>query len=55
MHKDQSYGVILDTSFFIRLLSAEDKLHSNAVGYFKFFGEWNTYVYLYHYSCGVLC
>lgn len=32
-------SVLLDTSFFIRLLNDEDKLHSNAVGYFKYFLE----------------
>ena len=39
MHKRPSYGVILDTSFLIRLLSAKDNLHTNAVGYFKYFLE----------------
>lgn len=39
MHKRPSYGVILDTSFLIRLLSAKDSLHLNAVGYFKYFLE----------------
>lgn len=39
MHKRPSYGVILDTSFLIRLLSANDNLHTNAVGYFKYFLE----------------
>lgn len=33
------HSVLLDTSFFIRLLNDEDKLHSNAVGYFKYFLE----------------
>lgn len=27
--------VLLDTSFFIRLLNAEDPLHDNAMGYFR--------------------
>ena len=31
--------VLLDTSFFIRLLNPEDKLHSNATGYFQYFLE----------------
>lgn len=31
--------VLLDTSFFIRLLNPEDKLHKNAVGYYRFFLE----------------
>lgn len=29
--------VLLDTSFFIRLLNAEDPLHDNAMGYFRYF------------------
>lgn len=36
---DMKYSVLLDTSFFIRLLNVEDPLHSNAVGYFKYFLE----------------
>ncbi|HLT53546.1 MAG TPA: hypothetical protein VKZ97_06635 [Flavobacteriaceae bacterium] len=33
------HSVLLDTSFFIRLLNDEDPLHKNAVGYFKYFLE----------------
>ena len=33
------HSVLLDTSFFIRLLNDEDKLHGNALGYFKYFLE----------------
>ncbi len=33
------HSVLLDTSFFIRLLNDEDPLHSNAVSYFKYFLE----------------
>ena len=33
------HSVLLDTSFFIRLLNDEDKLHSNALGYYKYFLE----------------
>ena len=33
------HSVLLDTSFFIRLLNDEDELHQNAVGYFKYFLE----------------
>ena len=29
--------VLLDTSFFIRLLNGEDPLHENAMGYFRYF------------------
>ncbi len=32
-------AVLLDTSFFIRLLDKTDVLHSNAKGYFKYFLE----------------
>ena len=32
-------SVLLDTSFFIRLLNDEDPLHLNAKGYFKYFLE----------------
>lgn len=31
--------VLLDTSFFIRLLNEEDLLHNNALGYFRYFLE----------------
>ncbi|MBS3992544.1 MAG: hypothetical protein KGZ87_02390 [Bacteroidetes bacterium] len=33
------HSVLLDTSFFIRLLNDKDPLHSNAVGYFRYFLE----------------
>jgi predicted nucleic acid-binding protein len=33
------HSVLLDTSFFIRLLNDEDPLHINAVGYYKYFLE----------------
>ena len=32
-----THSVLLDTSFFIRLLNDEDSLHENAKGYFKYF------------------
>lgn len=32
-------AALLDTSFFIRLLNPEDKLHENARGYFRYFLE----------------
>ena len=31
--------VLLDTSFFIRLLNEEDPLHEKAFGYFRYFLE----------------
>lgn len=33
------HSVLLDTSFFIRLLDDEDSLHSNALDYFKYYLE----------------
>lgn len=33
------HSVLLDTSFFIRLLNDEDPLHENAIGYFRYFLE----------------
>jgi len=32
-----SEAVLLDTSFFIRLLNREEKLHKNAKGYYRYF------------------
>lgn len=39
MPKSEQRSVLLDTSFFIRLLNDEDKLHNNAVGYYRYFLE----------------
>ncbi|MCK9452987.1 MAG: hypothetical protein M0Q90_14935 [Bacteroidales bacterium] len=36
---DMKHSVLLDTSFFIRLLNDEDPLHRNAKAYFKYFLE----------------
>lgn len=33
------HSVLLDTSFFIRLLNDQDPIHNNAVGYYKYFLE----------------
>lgn len=33
------HSVLLDTSFFIRLLNDEDVLHENALSYYKYFLE----------------
>lgn len=43
--EEAEYSVILDTSFMIRLLSASDKLHPNALGYFRYFLEHNIPMY----------
>ena len=32
-------GILLDTSFFIRLLNEQDPLHENALGYYRYFLE----------------
>lgn len=37
--KTTPFGVLLDTSFLIRLLDGNSPLHSNAVGYFRYFCE----------------
>lgn len=37
MSNSQHYSVLLDTSFLLRLLSQNDPLHSNALGYYKYF------------------
>ncbi len=34
-----THSVLLDTSFFIRLLNDNDSLHKNARDYFKYFLE----------------
>ncbi|MEQ6119559.1 hypothetical protein [Reichenbachiella sp. MALMAid0571] len=33
------HSVLLDTSFFVRLLNDQDNLHNNAKGYFRYFLE----------------
>ncbi|MBW6483302.1 MAG: hypothetical protein K0B10_09590 [Vicingaceae bacterium] len=33
------HSVLLDTSFFVRLLNDEDALHINAIGYYQYFLE----------------
>ncbi len=43
--EDVEYSVILDTSFMIRLLSESEKLHQNALGYFRYFLEHNIPMY----------
>ncbi len=34
-----NYSVLLDTSFFVRLLNEKDNLHKNALDYFRYFLE----------------
>lgn len=55
MPKKESYSVLLDTSFLIRLLSADDELHSNALGYFKYFLENDIPMYVSTISIAEYC
>lgn len=38
---NMKHSVLLDTSFFVRLLNDNDVLHNNAIGYFRYFLEKN--------------
>lgn len=38
------HSVLLDTSFFIRILNEDDPLHTNAVAYFKYFLDNQIYL-----------
>jgi predicted nucleic acid-binding protein len=49
------HSVLLDTSFFIRLLNDEETLHINAVGYFKYFLENEIALKVSTYNSGILC
>ncbi len=53
--EDIGYSVILDTSFMIRLLSESEKLHSNALGYFKYFLEHDIPMYFSTVSVAEYC
>lgn len=53
--QEAEYSVILDTSFMIRLLSESDKLHSNALGYFRYFLENNIPMYFSTVSIAEYC
>ena len=50
-----SDGVLLDTSFFIRLLDKREKLHSNAKGYFKYFLEKESKIFISTISVAEYC
>jgi len=39
-------GIMLDTSFFVRLLDKTDPLHANALGYFKYSLENDFEIYI---------
>lgn len=53
--EETEYSVILDTSFMIRLLNESDKLHSNALGYFRYFLEHNIPMYFSTISIAEYC
>lgn len=55
MRRKESYSVVLDTSFLIRLLSANDPLHLNALGYFKYFSKNNVTMYISTISIAEYC
>lgn len=55
MRRGESYGVLLDTSFLIRLLSANDPLHANALGYFKYFSRNDVTMYVSTISIAEYC
>lgn len=48
-------GVLLDTSFFIRLLDPLDPLHLNAKGYYRYFLENDQVMYLSTIVAGEYC
>ncbi len=52
---ENEYSVILDSSFMIRMLNASDKLHSNALGYFKYFLEHDVPMYFSTVSVAEYC
>jgi len=53
--EEAEYSVILDTSFMIRLLSETEKLHPNALGYFKYFLEHDIPMYFSTVSVAEYC
>lgn len=48
-------SVLLDTSFFIRLLNDEDPLHKNARGYYRYFLESDTVLKMFTISVAEYC
>ena len=50
-----TFSVILDTSFLIHLLSENDRLHKNALCYFKYFLENNIPMYISTVSIAEYC
>lgn len=55
MSNKQSYGVLLDTSFVIRLLNESDPLHDNALGYYKYFLDNDIAMYISTVSIAEYC
>lgn len=54
-NSSESYSVLLDTSFLIRLLKKDDPLHDNAKGYFKYFIEHGVGMYMSTISIAEYC
>lgn len=52
---ESSYSVLLDTSFLIRLLKADDPLHANAKAYFRYFIENDVEMYISTISIAEYC
>ncbi|MCI1784531.1 MAG: PIN domain-containing protein [Bacteroidales bacterium] len=55
MANKQTYGVLLDTSFLIRLLSVSDPLHGNALDYYKYFLDNSIAMYVSTISISEYC
>lgn len=53
--EEAEFSVILDTSFMIRLLSASEPLHPNALGYFRYFLEQDIPMYFSTVSVAEYC
>lgn len=53
--EEAEYSVILDTSFMIRLLSESEKLHPNALGYFRYFLDHSIPMYFSTVSVAEYC
>lgn len=53
--EEPDYSVILDTSFMIRLLNESDRLHPNALGYFRYFLEQDIPMYFSTISVAEYC
>lgn len=52
---EPDYGVLLDTSFMIRLMDSTQPLHGNALGYFRYFLEKGITMYFSTISVAEFC